>query len=206
MKNGKQLDRYSIYAKELLEISLVQKGTFTNLKIDWRRGKEVSYSSYLPPEEEIIVLMHKIRPFILKKEQTHFNKIINILSKKIKDNEFLKLIKLEKDIFSGKNMRESFEFILNKEIINSEKILIKWLNAYEYHKDEDKQAELERMHKIIPLEFTRGVIIMMLQEKIKAILNLSGFVNVILSRQNEMKVCKDEKLTKWFNFKINKPN
>ena len=199
------LKDYSKYSKELEEISLVQKGSNVELKISWKKGEEIKYTSTLPPEEEIIALLHKIRPFVLQKESTSFRKIVNLLGRKIEDDEFRDLLKEEKEIYSGKASRGVFKIASNEVVLNTDQMLKKWLNAFEYHKDKNKQLEIKKLHELIPLEATRTILIMMLQDKVKAILHISGFINVILGKKEEMAVYKDNKLEKLrFTFKRDK--
>lgn len=182
------------YTEELREISIIQKGSKAQLKINWKRGKKISYSTNLPPEDQIIVLMHKIRPFVLNNEPTYFNKVVNILSKHITNKSFRDMLKLPKKLFSGKGT--GLNFISNDVLLTSDKMLIKWLNAYEYHKDRDKRREIEGLHKIIPLQATRALLIMMLQDKVKAIFWINNFIKVILGEQDEARVYEDKELKK----------
>lgn len=175
--------KYNEYADELANIALVRNGGPGNLTLNYNKEKGYSYSCSLPPEEQIIALLHRLRPFLLNDEPTNFNKIRNCLCRRFKDDELEKLLKMQKDAFLGNHMQSMVKFISNKVVINSEEILQKWLNAHEYHKDLDRQKELESLHQIFPLETSRTIFIMMLYDKANAILEVSHIIAVLLGRQ-----------------------
>ncbi|BBJ23444.1 hypothetical protein W01_13710 [Candidatus Nitrotoga sp. AM1P] len=74
----------------------------------------------------------------------------------------------------------------NNCIVNSEKMLFTWLNAYEYHREREKQELLESYSKIMPTEWSRGVFLTLLVEKGKAISNLGALVEVVLGKRNAL--------------------
>ncbi|CAH1905555.1 conserved hypothetical protein [Candidatus Nitrotoga sp. HW29] len=69
-------------------------------------------------------------------------------------------------------------------IVNSEKMLFTWLNAYEYHRGVDKQEFLESHNKIMPTDWSSGVFLIFLCEKERAISNLGVLVEVVLGKRS----------------------
>ena len=67
-------------------------------------------------------------------------------------------------------------------IINSEKALFVWLNAYEYHRDQNKKREIDRYHQLLPLDHSKAFFLMLLSDKIRAIAAIARFVNIILGK------------------------
>ena len=76
----------------------------------------------------------------------------------------------------------------NDQVMNSEEMLFTWLNAHEYHRDRDKQEFLETLHKILPLEWSRGVFVSLLVDKTKAILTLAALVELALGKRETITV------------------
>ncbi len=76
----------------------------------------------------------------------------------------------------------------NNYVMNSEKMLVTWLNAYEYHRDHDKQEILKNHSHIAPFEWSRGVFLNLLVEKTKAIQNLGVFVELAVGKRNTISV------------------
>jgi hypothetical protein len=61
-------------------------------------------------------------------------------------------------------------------VLHSEDILMKWLNAYEYHRDRSKRAELDALHQVLPLEGSRAMFIYMMVDKLVAINEIGRFI------------------------------
>ena len=157
--------RFVEYTKELQSIQLLREGGPAKLHINYVEGAGFSYSSELPSDDKIIVLLHRIRPFVLNDEKTNFFRVCKHLGRRIENEGFRKFIKHIRDGYSGKRMQETILIMSNETIINSEETLMKWLNAHEYHKDCDKQAEIESLHQILRLETSRAMFVSMLITK-----------------------------------------
>jgi len=181
--------RFVDYAKDLQTIQLFCEGGPAKLDLTYRKDVGASFTAELPPEDQIIVLLHRLRPFILNDEQTNFLRICNHLARRIEDEDFRNFVKILREGYLGKCMQNMVIIRSNDAIINSEQTLMKWLNAHEYHKDSNKQAELESMHQILPLETSRAIFIMLIYEKVKAISIVGNLINVIIGGQESFK-CK----------------
>lgn len=179
------LQRFMNYADDLSKIELFKKGGPGQLTLRYERDKGFSYSTTLPPDDQILSLMHRLRPFVLQKESTNFYKVCKHLKRRLEHNEVRDFLDALRKYFSGQRMQQSL-IIQSKNItINSESTLRKWLNAHEYHKDSDKQKELEDLHQILPLEASRAIFIMMLFDMAKSVLVLGSFIGVLTGRQKQ---------------------
>lgn len=171
------------YTNDLLSIEIVSQGGPGKLNINYTQESGLSYSVDLPKEDQILALLHRLRPFVLQNEVTNFNRVCNHLSRRFDDVPFKGFIKSIGDFYSGKKIQAIILLKSNDVLINSEEILLKWLNAHEYHRDNEKQKELETLHKILPLETSRAIFVMMLYDKVRAITILAHFINVIVGEQ-----------------------
>jgi hypothetical protein len=176
------------YAEKLMETDLVKNGGPGSLNVSFNANTGLSYNTKIPDDDKLIGLLHRIRPFILNNERTQFNKICNVLSKHLEEDQFRHVTKAMKDTFSGTKINNMMSVISNNVKINSEEMLHKWLNAYEYHQDRSKQQELESLHKIMPLETSKALFVMMLYEKVKAIYNLANILRVIMGKENKLEL------------------
>ena len=70
-------------------------------------------------------------------------------------------------------------------LLNSEKMLLDWLNAYEYHRDKDKKESIDKLHQMFPLEASKAVFLHLLSDKAQAIYNLTGFIRVFIGKQRD---------------------
>lgn len=182
-KEWKALLDFVQYANDLQSIQLIREGGKVTLNISNNVDSGMSYSVELPPEDQLLALLHRIRPFILQSEPTNFNRVCKYISRRFDDKSIRNFLKSLCERYSGKRMQTIVQVESNKVLINSEETLLKWLNANEYHKDHDKQAELKSLHQIVPLEASRTFFVMMLYEKIEVIFILANFINVMAGEQ-----------------------
>lgn len=175
--------KYVEYADDLSNIELVRKGGPGKLSVNYDQNKGFSFSVDLPPEDHILALLHRLRPFVLTEEPTNFYRACSILGRAFQDDDFRKFLKSLRAYYQGQHMRDLILIKSNDVLINSEKTLQKWLNAHEYHKDRDKQKEIELLHKILPLEASRAIFIMMLYDKLRAIMVVANLIEVLAGKQ-----------------------
>ena len=133
----------------------------------------------LPPAAQIREFLHLLRPLILEKENTYLPKVVGILWRQL-DEEFFRInLRRVKDGFFGKTMREYSQWVVGELVINSDKGLNLWLNALEYHRDEDKRALLEKIGQAVPLEVLKVQFIELLRYKYEAIAWVAGLIRTI---------------------------
>src|SRR5882672_8505894 len=96
------LTRFAEYARDVAETPIMRssQGVSTSLSVDFTTGTQ-SHSVTLPPKVEIQALLHVMRPFVLQSEPTAFNKIVNILKRRIPDERVRASFDRQKAIFSG---------------------------------------------------------------------------------------------------------
>lgn len=182
----KLLGAYSQYVTELGEVPILRNGIGSSSELHWDQEKGLSYSMSIPPWDDIIILLHKLRPLILYNEKTYFYNTCNIISKRLPHEWIRNLIKEQRDMFSGKSMKSQVQIFSNGILLNSEKVLKDWLNAYEYHRDEEKKEFLESLHKILPIEASKPLFVSLLIDKTRAILNLSMVVDVVIEKKESI--------------------
>ena len=93
-RNIEDLNLFKEKANILFESKTILDGIIQNsLKLDILLGNNANFEINLPNNDQISTLLHRIRPFILEKEVTFFNKVKNIFYK-IVESLFLKLINI----------------------------------------------------------------------------------------------------------------
>lgn len=173
-----KLRNYIDYTQELLKSNFLKSSIKFSVSLGSDTGTE--FSREIPSEEIMSDFFIKIRPFILKKEPTYFYSICNLLSKQFNNDKLNIIIKDFRDLYSGVHFQKFVKFESNQVILNSEKTLQDWLNAYIYHKDKIKQQKLEALHdSIFPFEMSVSLWLLLFQDQAKAILNLSSLISKI---------------------------
>jgi len=187
--NGLRLIKdYSDFVTEIRSLKAIQTGFNVNTTINWSKENGLTWKVTLPQWDMFITILHRIRPFVLKKEKANFYKIRNILRKSIDDQDILSILEYNKNLFSGRLCQNLIRFHINDVLVNSEDFLNIWLNAFEYHRDQNKRKFVEELHKHLPLDVSKAFFVSLVIDKVKAILNLCGIIDLILGKITEFNV------------------
>jgi len=188
------LNKFTQYAEELLTSNWAKNGFPASLKIHWEQGSTIQVDTQLPLWDDVEVFLHRFRPFILQNEETNFYRIGNYLYKLIDQPYLRSFISNQREIYSGKMMQNFVKISSNDVLLNSEKVLLDWLNAYEYHRDSQKKAFIDELHQMFPLGASKVIFLQLLSDKAAAIYNMTGFIRVILNKQSnfDMKIRKND--------------
>lgn len=179
------LTRFAEYAGEVAETPVLRnsQGVSTSLTVDLTTGTQ-SHSVVVPPKAEIQALLHVMRPFVLQSEPTAFNKVVNILKRHIPEDRIRASFERQKAIFSGEEFQQKMKMTASagpgtEAVLNSEATFQLWLNAYEYHRDEDKKAAMKELHVLLPFEWLRAMFISMMMDRSLAVLNIANFIHFL---------------------------
>lgn len=182
----KCLRAYCRYVDEVIAAKLVQDGIPCSVKLNYEEGEGTTVTSELPPDEDVVVLLHRLRPLILNDEHASFNRITGILGKRIDEPLVRTALKSQRETYDGRAMQKQIVVRSTADgaeiIINSEKALFTWLNAYEYHRDQDKKREIDHYHQLLPLDHSKAFFLMLLSDKVRAIAAIANFADVILGK------------------------
>ena len=185
-KDWEHIGDFVQYADELLRTKFVQDGMPASLNIRWDVESGMVVSPILPLWDDVVVFLHKFRPIGLQAENTHFSRICNILAKNLNHLYLRGMIEEQRDVYTGKRSQAIYRFSSNEVILNSEKVLYDWLNAYEYHRDKEKREFIDSLHAMIPLEASKVIFLTLLADKAMAIHNIAALVRVVLGKQESV--------------------
>jgi len=177
------------YYQEIKRIILLEsfkKGLNISYHINASVGETPIIQTSLPPRDDFIVLLHSIRPFLLQEEDLNFYKILKLLKMRIYNKNLLNILEYNKNLFNGANSQKIIKLTVNDILINSEKFLMLYLNAYEYHRDKQKRDFFEDLFKIFPEEIGRFFVISLVFDKVKAIINIGQLIGLILGDIKEL--------------------
>jgi len=178
-----RLEAFTQYVEELLETEFVRNGMPASLNICWDVQSDLEITTKLPPWDDVTVFLHKFRPIGLKSESTYFYSICNILTKELVHPYLRNMIEWQREIYSGKKLQGQLKILSDNVVLNSEKVLYDWLNAYEYHRDIKKREFIDSLHTLVPLEASKVLFLALLKEKTIASCNTSALTRVLLGKQ-----------------------
>ena len=178
------LERFVNYARDLAKTTLLSTNASLRFSISADEGGVRFDGTKLPEPDHFRALLLLMRPFVLKREKTRFLDVVNILSRRLDHPAFRTYLDRQKAIFDGQRC-QSFKSFSNGTLINSSEILTLWLNAYEYHRDEEKRAIFEALHYGMQpmIEYSEAVFVEMMLDQARAVIDVGNAIYA--RRQNE---------------------
>lgn len=155
-------------------------GLPTQLHVSFQQSETAQFKTEEPTDDQRAAILHYLRPLILTKEPGSFDRSCGAV-RRCSDHEFLGThLRRLRDIYSGANLRDTIVISRGDLALNSEAAFQHWLNGFEYHREADRAAAVAEKGDLLPLEVLRPIFIMMLNEKIKAIMLLSQIIDKML--------------------------
>lgn len=167
---------------------IIQNGRTMNLRISYNQNSGLSVSADLPPEAEIREFLHVARWVILQEEPASFVNTAGLIGKRLAHPYVRSYVRSSRKLFDGTASQAYAVLTANGVVLNSDATLKVWLNAYEYHTDREKQKDLEKLHRIMPLESFRAIYIGLLLEKIRASQQLAILIELMLGSRDSIEV------------------
>jgi hypothetical protein len=180
------LELYFTQSIELTESKPIKEGMPCNISVDYDADDGLKVTSKLPNKDDLSILLHRLRPFILQKEPASFVKVSSILSKYISGARFRQFIRQQRELYDGSQAQRMFRVVSNSVIVNSERILYDWLNSHEYHRDPNKRASIDDLFKRMPNELLHGLLVSMLVDKTRAVCNVALIVAVVIGKSAQI--------------------
>jgi len=144
------------------------------------------FEATFPEEAKIITCLHLMRPFILQEESLYFHKVNNLFLRQISEPTAKAFFLEQKRQFSGEATKSIVQFKANDILVSSEEFFLKYLNAFEYHKDNDKRNFFEELFKFLPIPAARFFVVSLLIDKVRAVINLGGFISMFTGKTKEL--------------------
>ncbi len=182
---------YITYSEQLIKSGYFKLDRQASLNIKGKAGEGITVTVHLPPEEICDSLMLKLRPFVLRKERTSFDKICSRI-KTIFNTEIIDfMLRVQRDLWNGKHFRSMVRVDDNFGALNNDKAIMDYLNAFEYHRDKEKQERLKWPRNFLGDEGLKAFFMIFLLEKAKAIMNIADFCKIILGEVNGIRLTSD---------------
>ncbi len=180
------LEAYCKYVDELSTATLVKQGMPTSFEIKYNAGEGCQFSSTLPDWDHVAVLLHRLRPLILHKEHASFDTVSGIVGRILASPYAKRTLKEIRKTYSGKRFQSQILIKFDDTMLNSEDALMDYLNAFEYHRDQDKALKFERLHQLLPSESSKSLLLILLSEKIKACFSMANLLKLILCKEDSL--------------------
>jgi len=157
------------------------------MTISFNKDTGLSVNGVWPSDDDFAVLLHRLRPFFLQKEPASYLKTTAILGRKISHPVFREYMKEQNKNWSGGTFKTSFPMIINGSRLDPEKVFNDWLNAHEYHRDEDRTGSLQVLKERLFPGFLQTIITTRTLEKLRAVRNTAFLLGLFLGEIKELK-------------------
>lgn len=184
----KTLEMYFAQYAEFADSKPIKSGIPCSISVEYDADKGLRVSSKLPSKDDLSILLHRLRPFILQKEPASFIKITCILNRYVSEPQFRLFMQKQRELYDGSQVQRIFRVVSNSVIVNSERILYDWLNSHEYHRDPDKRASIDNLFKRMPSELLQGLLVSMIVDKVRAVCNVASVVAVVIGRSEQIRL------------------
>ncbi len=161
----------------------------TNTSLNFSVGNNMKKETILPKDKDVASVLHCLRPLILHEERTYLPKIKNIIVQNIKDeNITLFLKKLVKNF----NMIDAFKIKFNDINLINDNTFKEWLNAFEFHRDIEKQKSLNVVIEGMGLDFFKSQMMVIAISKMNAIFGFTTLLKEIIIEHTSVISFNDE--------------
>lgn len=150
--------------------------------MSWKPEEGMKWSCPAYENSELHELLHVLRPLILSKEATSFERIAGLLGKKFNSEKFRSYLKLQRTIYDDGELKLYMQISLDDQPLLDGTTLKLWLNGEQYHTDDEKAATWREIEKALTTENARALVITQLQSKVKALFNVQYIATLILGK------------------------
>jgi hypothetical protein len=137
----------------------------------WQAGEAPEFRASLPPDDDIDAFLHRMRPFVLKDAPTCFYRVRNTLARRMPLEAVRKYLDRMKETYKGTDMGFSIDY--NDRRLTSDEAVDLWLNAFEYHQDENKRVNIRTMFALFPEPTARALFLQMMLSRAAAVQQLA---------------------------------
>jgi hypothetical protein len=173
------LKRFVEEADRLAHTRLVREKFSAPLSFGWEADTG-PFSAELPPRESRAEFIHGLRPFALTNEPVFLPKIKNRLAREFTGPHIHQRLQHLLDRFLGRFCQSLYVIKMDQTVLNSEETLFRWLNACEYHRDEDTRQAMARLHTALPPDVCEVVFLDLLINNAEAVLAFRAFIRGLL--------------------------
>lgn len=178
-----QLSEYVQFVDRVFDTALLRRGMPAITNMSWDASDGVMKWTCPPyKNSELHELLHVLRPLILVKETTSFERICGLLGRKFNNTTFRGYLKTQRTIFEDGELKLYMQVSLNNQPLFEDSTLKLWLNGEQYHTDKEKAAIWKDIEHGLTEENARALVINQLNSKVKALANLQHIAKLVLER------------------------
>lgn len=176
------LRRYVELVDRLLETKLVQRGIPAITNMSWMPEDGMKWTCAPYEDSELYELLHVLRPLILSREPTSFERVVGLLGRRFDHEKFRAHLKLKRTVFEDGELKLFLQIQVGDHPLLEDSTLRLWLNGEQYHTDEKKAAAWREIEAALTVENARALVITQLQAKVKALVDIRFIATLVLGK------------------------
>jgi hypothetical protein len=169
------LQRFAKYENELSRAVFVQAGLPHSTSFSYSQAGGWSPGD-LPDDAQVREFLHLMRPFILESEDTYYHKVTGLLGRRLDLKKIRARLGSWKEWFTGRMSQSFMTFTAGDLVVNSQEALSLWLNAFEFHRNQDKAERFGRAFDTVPLEVLKGFFLDLLVSQAEAVQGVAAII------------------------------
>lgn len=140
--------------------------------LSWTEADGITFIGDPIDDEAWDAGMHRLRPLILSNEPASFYNVASLLAKQVKNGPIHARLRHLRKKFKGELMPAQLTWFDAGAPVSMEAIFDRWLNAFEHHRDHEKQDFFSRTKTLASQHQMRHFVNMHAAEKLRAIMGL----------------------------------
>jgi hypothetical protein len=164
------------------DADLIQKGIPELKNMGWDETKGLYFEFTEFDYKDVYELLHLARPVFLAKEPASFERTCAILGKRGKGTVLTSTLKLIRTAYEKGDYQSLFQVTLDGAKLFHESTLKAWLNGVEYHQDQEKREQIQKLEAALSPQAARGIFVSQLSGRIHAIFEIAHIIALIIKR------------------------
>ena len=174
------LTTFWTYAKDLESAEWVQAGLDADYSIQpGENGESQILVRHKPSDAAVSQLLHRMRPFLLQNEDTFYTRVNKTLARHLTHKWLRDWLAIGRRIFDHGQFRVYGQITVNDLPLHDERTFGLWLNAFEYHRDQAKRAQLIESMGGPPDDFVLAIFRAILADRATEVLRLATMIDKI---------------------------
>lgn len=179
-KEIETLQNYVDKIRRLSSAALLKRGMPTISKIKFTQEAGHSFTCEEYTDSELFELLHLLRPIILSKEPTSFEKAAGLIGKNFSSPHVRGFIKRLRNDFDHGELSAYMQIQIDGIDLLNDATLKLWLNGVEYHQDAEKAEQWRRLSKALENNDMRAYVIGHLHSKVKSAFKLGNIAEMLI--------------------------
>lgn len=175
------LGRYLANCNRLQQAAIFAAGFPVVQNFTWTPAEGTKFKISPIDYSQVCELLHLARPFFLAKEDSSFDRILELFKGKAEGTALQRHLEYIRDSYVRGDYQPYFQISINEVPLFDDATIKTWLNGAEYHQDRNKAAVVAKLESALTTEVARGIFVSQLSGRVRAVFMLRHLSELIVS-------------------------